>query len=255
MYTCGKCGATLSGPNVGRCPACGVLLSGVIDAAEVERRRREAAKRMKKAYRPKRKKSGSFGDTLASVAALVGIAALVLVPAVALWFVAPRIASPGASPPAAIAGLLLGGLIVATVAGNFIDSVSVDVGRMLGSGTRQDRHNEDLKRTRDRSTRLTRLAAGIVLMSILGLAAWWALPDAAKTIGASVAVVLGFSAALVFTAWRDRRQAARDKASQEASDIWLLETVNDPSKLTELDPAVQQAVRDLAKERFGTDFS
>jgi DNA-directed RNA polymerase subunit RPC12/RpoP len=44
IYSCGNCGGTLSGPDVYRCPYCGVLLRGTREVTEEEvrlRRQRE----------------------------------------------------------------------------------------------------------------------------------------------------------------------------------------------------------------------
>jgi DNA-directed RNA polymerase subunit RPC12/RpoP len=45
IYSCGNCGGTLSGPDVYRCPYCGVLLRGTREVTEEEYLRRQRERR------------------------------------------------------------------------------------------------------------------------------------------------------------------------------------------------------------------
>ncbi len=112
-YSCGNCGYILSGP-VGRCPRCGVLLSGEREGDEAERQRRDREyRRNSPEARARREKLSMTMSEIGTFLLVLLVVALLVGGCGALgWFILPRLFGQEAILPLAVGSAVLGGVIL-----------------------------------------------------------------------------------------------------------------------------------------------
>ena len=116
IYSCGNCGGTLSGPDVYRCPYCGVLLRGTREVTEEEYLRRQRERRRVETMKQRQKIRENLTN-VGLVVLLIVIALLVLAlfiggGAALGWFVLPLILGYEARIPLLVSGIIVGGALL-----------------------------------------------------------------------------------------------------------------------------------------------
>ncbi|MEN4098308.1 MAG: hypothetical protein ROW52_00170, partial [Anaerolineaceae bacterium] len=117
-YSCGNCGGILSGPEVGRCPYCGVLLGGTREGTEEERlrRQREHLRNRPEAIRQRQKVKETFeiigGGIVIFLGSVLVLAIFIGGGAALGWFVLPLLFGRQAAIPLTVTSAILGGLLL-----------------------------------------------------------------------------------------------------------------------------------------------
>jgi hypothetical protein len=118
IYSCGNCGETLPGPDVYRCPHCGVLLRGTREGTEEERlRRQQEYRRNRPEAIERRRKIRETFENIGSVFLFIVVALLILAlfiggGAALGWFVFPLIFGYEARIPLLVSGIILLGALL-----------------------------------------------------------------------------------------------------------------------------------------------
>lgn len=117
IYSCGNCGGTLSGPDVARCPHCGVLLRGVREGSEEERLRRQREYRRSRPEAIRRREKTTEFFQMAGTILGVGFVVLLCIGGGAAlgWFGLTKIFHSDAAIPLAVGGGLFGFLFLQLV--------------------------------------------------------------------------------------------------------------------------------------------
>lgn len=192
-YACGNCGYILPG-LVGRCPRCGVLLSGEQEGDEAERQRRDREyRRNSPEARARREKlSMIIGGVGTFLIALLVIALFVGGCGAMGWFVLPRLLGKEAILPLTIGSAVLGGTLLFSLGRWFID-----VGDLYGPfRSPQKPWDEADRKHRSKIFRLS-IVLCLALVPILGAGGW----IVAKQNRGDITIIAGIAGGVMLLYW------------------------------------------------------
>ncbi len=179
-YSCGNCGEILPGPDIGRCPYCGVLLRGTQEGAEEERLRRQRNYRRNRpeAVARRQKIRSAFEDAgtylIAIIGGLLTLTVFVGGGAALGWFVLPLLFGRETAISLTVAGAILGGLLLYLVAWRFSDPTLPDC--LTGKPDwldAIDREAKGRKRAHQGYFRLLIVLAYLLSAFLLGSIGWY----------------------------------------------------------------------------------